>query len=313
MQNADIDKEFLQEAWYAIKPGEIVAMVESMCDKLATPLEKYATIDPSFQAVVDAVNAKRRLPDIRQFNIAVLGEQGIGKSSIINALLDRELLDRSSSSKACTAYATVLEYKKGASDKTTTSDLSVEFLTEEQISHCIKEQIDRWTEVHPGPNQARTPPHNEDINEEEDEGEDDAVLPSIDKPSKANSRGAVTAEEFFGVIFNVEKDVQIIDSLENMLYHTDIKGDFFDLCYQQAKNRLAEMAMEKTEFNLQTRKALFVNVSDQKLCEETVFIKQLWPFVKNVTIATGHFLLRHGLRLFDLPGEFLSVLPLQMC
>ena len=60
------------------------------------------------------------------------------------------------------------------------------------------------------------------------------------------------------------------------------------------------------EVDLETRNAYFKNISDRKLGKETSKIKELWPFVKVVTISTGHILFRHGLRLFDLPGKSLN-------
>ncbi|USP75564.1 Dynamin N domain containing protein [Curvularia clavata] len=306
LQGATIDDdELLQEPWYAINPDEIVMMVENMCDKLTAPLQKYTNIDSRFQDVIDAVNRKRKLPDVRQFNVAVLGEQGTGKSSVINALLDRGLLDRSGSSKACTAYATILEYKKSASDQTNLSDLTVEFLNEEEIRHIIKEQINHWTDVYPGHKKGHDSLLDADADEDEDEDRK-FQLPAY-KSLNASSRGALTAKEFFEIVFNVRTCSETRTWLEKQLHHTNIQeGDFFETCYEKARSRFAQMDKEKKEFNLEMRKARCINVPDRKLWKETTVIKELWPFVKAVTISTGHVLLRHGLRLFDLPGESLS-------
>lgn len=304
-------EELLQELWYAINPDEIVMMVENMCDKLTTPLQKYAHIDSRFQDVIDAVNRKRNPPDVRQFNVAILGEQGTGKSSVINALLDRGLLDRSGSSKACTSYATILEHKKGASDQTKLSDLTVEFLNEEEIRHIIKEQIYHWTEVYPGHKEAHDPVRNGGKDEDD---EDEKVQVPVQKCSSARSHGAATAKEFFELIFNVRRCVETKDWLEKQLHHTNIEeGNFFDMCCEKTRSRFAQMAKEKKELDLEMRKVCCIDVPDNKLWKETTLVKELWPFVKSVTVATGHILLRHGLRLFDLPGECLSGFKTERC
>jgi hypothetical protein len=300
MHNATIDEEVAKNRWYALKPEEITDLVGNMCDKLTNPIKKYASVDQRFQDLVHAAKAAKKLPEIKHCSVAVLGEQGIGKSSLINALLDRGLLDRSGSSKACTAYATILEYKLGADDHTTLSDLLVEFFSKEEIEQCIKEQIDRWVEVYPGAKNSQ-PLHGED---EDDPDEGYASQPAGNTASRTKSRGATTAKEFFEIIFDTQRNEEASTKLERLLHHTNIKeGDFLDVCCRQADDRFSQLATEMSEVNLQNRTAHFTNISDRKLGRETSKIRKLWPFVKVVTISTGHILFRHGLRLFDLPGK----------
>jgi hypothetical protein len=299
--NATIDEELASCPWYALKPEEIAKMVCDICDKPTNPLKKYASVDQRFEDLIIAAELVKKLPDIRRFDVAVLGEQGIGKSSIINALIDRGLLDRSGSSKACTAYATILEHKPGADDHTTLSDFLVVFFTKEEIIDCIKEQIDRWFEAYPGVQKDRQPLHSED---EDDPDEDNIAQSSGNKTSRTVMRGAITAKECFQIVFDVERNTQAGEWLERELHHTNIKeGNFYDICCRQAHDRFAQLAGELSEVNLQTRKAHFKDIPDRRLGKLSNKIKKLWPFVKVVTIATGHILFRHGLRLFDLPGN----------
>lgn len=312
IHNKAIEQELSKEPWYALKPEEIVVQVEDMCDNLAASLAKYAPIDQRYQEAVDAANAKRKLPEITQFNVAVVGEQGIGKSSVINALLDRGLLDRSGSSRACTAYATILEYKKGAPDETDLSDVSVQFFSETEVRHCINEQVDRWIEVHPGPQEAGWSSLCQDDDDEDfdqdNSGEDTTFHSRTRDISEEASRAADTAEEFFQIIFNVQEHVECGEWLKNELYHTNInERGFSALCFDAARRMFQDMARKKQEVSLERRKAHFTNVPDKTLWEQTAAIKRLWPFVKAVTIATGHILLRNGLRLFDIPGESLNL------
>lgn len=92
--------------------------------------------------------------------------------------------------------------------------------------------------------------------------------------------------------------------LERKLLHTNIKeGEFLNVCRQQALNRFATLATEMKDLDFITRKVVFQNIQDRRFGKQTAVIKDLWPFVKVVTIATGHILFRHGLRLFDLPSK----------
>ena len=302
MHNATIDEEVANNKWYAIKPEEITVVVGGMCDQLTTPMEKYTSIDQGFQDLINAAKAAKKaakkLPETKHCSVAVLGEQGIGKSSLINALLDRPLLDRSGSSKACTAYATILEYKPGADDHTTRSDLLAEFFTKEEIEGCIKEQINRWVEGYPGPIKDDQPL---DTEEKDDPNDENDIQSSSNSTSRTRSRGAVTAKEFFQIIFDVQKNEEANAWLERTLHQTNIKeGDFIHVCCRQADDRLSQLAAQTSELSR------FRDIADRRLGQQTARIRKYWPFVKLVTIATGHILLRHGLRFFDLPGKSLK-------
>ncbi|KAI4708037.1 hypothetical protein J4E89_007156 [Alternaria sp. Ai002NY15] len=286
MHNATIDEELGNDRWYALKHPEVKVLVEELCDKLTSAMQKYSSVDQRFQDLIDAAKIARKLPDIRHYSVAILGEQGIGKSSIINALLDRGLLDRSGSSKACTAYATVLEYKPGATDHTTLSDLLVVFFTKQEIRDSIKEQMNHWVEVYPGVEDNRQPLRGED---EDDPDDNNATQTPRKRLSKTMSRAITTAKEFFEIIFDVQKDKLAGVELERELYHTNIKeGNFLNECCKRANDRFAQLATEMSEVDLETRTAQFKNVPDNRLGRKTSKIKELWPFVKVVTIATGY-------------------------
>ncbi|KAI4693739.1 uncharacterized protein J4E84_002314 [Alternaria hordeiaustralica] len=280
MHNATIDEELANDRWYALKQEEVKVLVEELCDKLTSAMQKYSSVDQRFQDLIDAAKIARKLPDIRHYSVAILGEQGIGKSSIINALLDRGLLDRSGSSKACTAYATVLEYKPGATDHTTLSDLLVVFFTKEEIRDSIKEQMNHWVEVYPGVEHNGQPLRGEDENDPDD---NNATQTPRKRLSKTMSRAITTAKEFFEIIFNVQKNKQAGVELERELYHTNIKeGNFLNDCCKRANDRFAQLATEMSEVDLETRTAHFKDVPDNRLGRKTSKIKELWPFVKEL-------------------------------
>ncbi|KAG9195143.1 hypothetical protein G6011_00263 [Alternaria panax] len=297
--NSKIKEQFPDDPWYALDHEEIIERVGSMCDGLAVPLLKYCANVEGLQELLDFAQKSKALPELKQFCVAVLGEQGVGKSSLINAIVDRDLLDNSGSSQACTALATKILHKKDARDRTRSSDMAFEFLDESEIRECIVGQIQCWTELHPGPGAEQY----EDDEEEEDDYELEESAPvnrGPKKSAKAKRQAAATAKEFFGIIFNTQKEEFSKKWLENMLQSTDIRtGEFKETCCKQAKERLVQITKE---LGFEDGLARFADIHDRELAVKQNEGRKIWPFIKLVTIATGNILLRHGLCLFDLPG-----------
>ncbi|KAF1940545.1 P-loop containing nucleoside triphosphate hydrolase protein [Clathrospora elynae] len=301
-------EQFPDDPWYSLDHENIIAMVGNMCDSLVNPLQKFAPDFEGVQELIKAAEEAKKLPDIKQFCLAVLGEQGVGKSSLINALLDRDLLENSGSAQACTALATKILHKKGATDDTRKSDVRIEFLDEEEIGECIDGQIERWTDMYPGSGVEQQDSDDEDDGVEKEEPSDEESPqrnPLLadrgpKKTSRENKAAASTAKDFFAILFEVKKTGPSRRWLNDELHNTDIReGDFKGRCYQQAKQRLSQIG---TLLPVQDGTVNFVDVADRNLAEKQGVAKKIWPFVKLVTLSTGHVLLRHGLCLFDLPG-----------
>jgi predicted GTPase len=64
--------------------------------------------DPKLENLKTALQSATVIFCGQSFYVAFLGEQGIGKSSIINAIFDRELVNVPSLSSTCTAYSTTI-------------------------------------------------------------------------------------------------------------------------------------------------------------------------------------------------------------
>jgi hypothetical protein len=279
-------------------------MVCKMCDDSIPPLQKHCPGIEGLEELIKAIEEAKRLPDFKQFCLAVLGEQGVAKSSLLNALLDRDLLDNSGSAQACTALATKIVHKKGAVDGTRKSDVTVEFLDDEEVRECIIGQVQCWTEMYPGP----------DAQQQESDGEEDCEV--IDEPetpvrnrtrrtTKAKKKAAATAKDFFSIIFNAKEDKKNRQWLEEALHTTDIRtGGFLDVCCRQATKRLEQIGKK---LGVKDGVARFEDVADRKVADAQIIARRIWPFVKLVTIATGHILLRHGLCFFDLPGKYCTI------
>lgn len=296
--------------WIALKHKEIEALVGSLCDELIGPLQQYESGDKHIANLIQAALKVKKLPQVKIFSVAVLGEQGAGKSTLINAIFGRRMLLRSGGAKSCTSYATRIEYKEDAADDIRVSDVVVQFLADQEIADCIREQIHLLAEILVSSDAGLQ----EDISNEHDdngmdESSDAAARDHEDQnisaePNKvmcpSNKIIARTAKEFFGIIFNTKEDNIAEELLDRELHATDIEaGRFFQICFDKAKERLAQIG---TKFVVQNGIAKLRNIPDRDLENAQLTIKELWPFVKCVTISTGHILLRHRLQLIDLPG-----------
>jgi hypothetical protein len=297
------NEQFPQDPWHTLNHEIIIDQVGELCDEFTIPLEKYAGVDEAIQNLKTQAEAAKKLPDMKKLRVAVLGEQGIGKSTLVNALLDRKILDKSAGSTACTAYATTIEHKPGAADNTQVSDVKIEFFSEQEIDAFVKDQHNRWVDCYPGPQARQREAHAQDSDESSsEEPSDEAFTPAADTGNNKRKlqKSAKTAKEFFGIVFDIEENAHNKTWLENTLHKTNIReGDFRQRCILQARDQMNKIA---TRLKAQNGIVVEPNVSDKKLVQIRNIVKKIWPFVKAVTVATGHVLLRHGISFVDLPG-----------
>jgi hypothetical protein len=315
--NPTTDEQFPRLPWYDLNYQKIIDMVNGMLDEFIFGLDKFASTDPRIKALLDEAEKAKSFPDLEKCRMAVLGEQGAGKSTILTALMGgRNLLDRSGDTKSCTAVPTIIEHKKGADDNIRENDVTIQWLSADEILAHVLEQIRRWTNVYPG-----TDPvvHEAEENEEDEvEGSSDEedfpgignedceaeelpeLTPKMRKDFERDD-GASTAKEFFEVVFETEHDEDAKQQLEERLNTTDIRlGGFADLCVETVKARFAKLDLQ---FRIRGNISRFLGVPDRDLRGVRQYAKELSPFLKDVTIATGHVLLRYGMCFYDLPGE----------
>lgn len=309
--------------WYALDQQVLIDTIIQMCDNLGRPVIDCQIDDPEIADLLKSLARAKKVPQPEKVNVAVVGNQGIGKSSTINALLNRDLVDASASSSACTAFATIIEHKEGAEDHTDVSDLKVTFLEIAEIRDFIEEHIRRYADVY-------TPTefvHSDDVDEEpeedpsaseiadgstsEEDVSDSDFSDASDGPvanrkkqkkvSKAVQKSADTAEQFFRILFNAQSDDLKEAELQNWLNGPHLEdGRFLDHCVKVAGDHLAQIQTEEEGcFE-------YTDVKDSELQKMRDHATMLWPLVKAVTISTGSVLLRNGIRFMDLPGVYSS-------
>jgi hypothetical protein len=309
-------------SWYALDQEVLRTTILRMCNKLGRPVVDSQIKDAEIADLLKNLDRAKTIPHPSKFNVAVVGNQGVGKSSMINALLNRDLVDASASSSACTAFATIIQYKIDANDDSDVSDLKVTFLDITEIRDFVEEYIHRYADVYTPDNTDANDAtveeayaEDEDANDVPDKDVSDADVSDSDfsvtsespisnkrprkKVSKAVQKGADTAEQFFRIIFNAHWDNSKEAELQTWLNKPDLEdGRFLEYCVKLASEHLAQVQTEEggsVEYN---------DVKDSDLPVMRQHATTMWPLIKSVTISTGSVLLRNGIRFMDLPGVF---------
>ncbi|KAF1912969.1 hypothetical protein BDU57DRAFT_597438 [Ampelomyces quisqualis] len=297
-ENLDASEQFPDHPWFKLNHLDLQDFNNKLCSVFKARLERYASLDESIKDLVDAAEAAKRLPNVTVTRVAVPGQQGVGKTTLINALFDRYLLAISGGSRACTAFVTIIKYKDGAADDTKTSDIIVHFYNEAEMITCIQGQANNWWE------NRRTLKNEDDAQEpfhaarcEDDDGDTSTDNKAT---TQAKESAAETAKDFFEIVFCARKYPEQKEFLHSMLYNADTsKEDFISVCLHHAKDNLAHL---QSELNIQDGKSTHEDIPDSSMRTIRNMILDLWPFVKLAEIATGHMLLRYGMQVYDMPG-----------
>jgi hypothetical protein len=279
-------------------------------------VEQYQSISPENAGLMKVLEQGYITPRAKPFIIAFLGEQGIGKSTILNALLGRELVTKSAGSSACTSFPTHVTYKVGAPDDTKLSDITVKMIAQAPMEDLVGYQIAHYAECYPfkppkeqdevsgGDGSSNSGGDSDGGSNINSSDEDEISTPSQrnrHKLPKKALRDAETAKEFFDLIFNTKTDEAARIQLEHRLGSTDIangddirSGAFFQLCLE---------AVQRCQEQLNSVAKDWLNVSDKDLRGIRNKAQKFWPLIDFMEVSTGHTILRHNLTLMDLPGK----------
>lgn len=269
---------------------------ESLDLLLNTLGDNYNDID-EFVDLTDKVKACQRGPEKPKWELALIGETGIGKSTALNALLRRLGLSRTSSgTRSCTQFAITYECKDGAPDDTKKSDVTLRFLSNVKREETILSHIEHYARVY----------HFDDNHDEDDESEDDDVGYSITQTERNLAEEALG---LFRVSFDVYKNKKAAKRLAELLKDRENfqNGVLLRACLNEQQARLRELEAGQDDT------VTFSDVPDQRGPEDgsdvldiaavLMLAEDVWPLVKIVTIATGSILIRYGVVLTDIPGK----------
>lgn len=302
-------ENFPDDPWYALEHAKIENGIDSMCSELLDLVHDHNPGDAEVANLEQALQKAKIIPQGEDFNVVFLGEQGIGKSSTINAVFDRKLVNVSASSSACTAFPTIITYKNGAPDNTTSSTVGIAFLSEQEIQECCEEQARLYADAF------RRNPEDASVKLEVHDSDEDPHSSDEDDENSARSssaggargqqqqevpasvlRAGKIAKAFFDILFDTENETNR-EQLDYFLDSADLEGDdFVLLCHEQAELRLQGLQVVDSMVSYRA-------VPDSELPEIQGWLAGIWPLVKCVTIATGHVLLRNNVCILDLPGK----------
>ncbi|KAB5551088.1 hypothetical protein GE09DRAFT_1174162 [Coniochaeta sp. 2T2.1] len=201
-------------------------------------------------------------PDTR--TVGFVGDSGVGKSSLINSLLDIKGLARASASgRACTCVVTEYCYRPEPGFK-----IEVEYFTREELENQISELLESYRHFHLA-----------DLEDHEiSEFEDRARIAEYTFRSMFPAR----LEDLESELLSDEEEDAVLqklmywldDSPRSATVHESIAD--VELCSQ----RLTELTSESEDVN------------------ETA----LWPFIRKIRVYCNAVILSKGLILVDLPG-----------
>jgi GTPase SAR1 family protein len=283
------------ELWYGIDLDLLGSNIARMCSDLGQPVAHTTIVDHEISELRRTLTQSTSIPRPKKVIVAVVGNQGMGKSSTINALLNRNLVEVLGGSEACTAFATIIEYKEGAADDTTLSDIKVVFLSPDETRDFIEEHIRRYATFVA---QSGLDDEEEELDaQDSDSPAQEAAREEKQTISKAVEQGADTAEEFFRIMFNTDSDEVAEGELSRWLKEQDLEdGRFLERLMQLATDHVYQIQHQEAGSHVYT------DVRDERLDDVRSWAVKMWPLVKSVTIATGSVLLRQGICLMDLPG-----------
>lgn len=213
--------------------------------------------------------------------VGIVGQQAMGKSLLINALLHRRRLSKTSAAGgACTASAIKYVFKSGADDVCEIYDAAVQFMDDDELKEIIAEHGRRYHHFHYS----------------------EAVDPSWQEEEE---RAARTAEAFFALLWDAGNDELAGVELRRLLSAQCIdSGELQDKAMDMAKRRIEDSGADTN------RRKEFLGLEAAALLDKTQsYIAQddtqpsLWPIVSYVSIALGSILSRNGVYVDDYPGK----------
>lgn len=292
-------EDFPDQLWYTLNLDRLGEKLLHMCNELGRSIATYKIVDEEIADLRRTLMHAKLIPRPKRINIAVVGNQGMGKSSITNALMNRHLVEVMGGSEACTAFATIIEHKEGAPDDTDLSDVKVTLLSLDEIHEFVEEQIRRYADFLALPAFG-----DEDVDSGSEDSDSLRTMRSGVRDRRVSEKvqqGADTAKEFFGIMFNTsdvdDSGAEAELELQRWLEEPDLEdGRFLEHLVKLAKVHLANyQGTERGD-------AEYTDIPDVHLAYFRSWAVNMWPLVKSVTISTGSILLRQGICLIDLPG-----------
>ncbi|RFU26950.1 hypothetical protein B7463_g9389, partial [Scytalidium lignicola] len=205
-----------------------------------------------------------------EFTIGIIGDSGVGKSSLINSLLDAKLAKTGGTGSACTTVAT--EYRKKRESDSALYTIEIECMNSDEIEDLLRQSVIDYRRYHVQERESETTDHTQ-----EEQLQIKAKVAWDTLKAAFEDRDGCTEILFQNP--NVSTDElqdQVLRWKEDIVWPAGFNAQMTVLEAEEAEN--------------------CVNQIDQ-------FLRQrIWPFIKLVQIYLDAVVLRNGVVLVDLPG-----------
>ncbi|KAF2751767.1 hypothetical protein M011DRAFT_4935 [Sporormia fimetaria CBS 119925] len=259
--------------WPLLPVTVIESKVERLFKKGELILERASPTDKEIVAFKDKFRLIREASLYPGVSISINGLQGLGKSSLLNAMMGRtDIADTSGLGEACTKFPVRYIPRLDRKRRSGVSDTKINFMGEADISEMLTRLIRQYHCFH----LLRT--------EEDGHSHDD-------------KEQASEAKAIFEIIFDCENDPRSKQELDTMLNSVDL--DIIGL--HQRALQLALKRIEHTGVDAYSIRAKS-KLGDDGVKEERAQAAKLWPLVEVMTVQTGGRLARHHICLLDAPG-----------
>jgi hypothetical protein len=267
--------------FFKLNKANIELEIRDIVNQILSRLISARAEDKELSSMKKAASEAREVADSDGETVAMVGQQGMGKSLLINALQNRRNLSKTSAKgKACTASAIKYCSKPGAGEFDEIYDAVVTFMDDAYLNEIIQEHIRRFDHFHFSDN----------------------VDPLYHDEEK---RSAATAKEFFYLVFNADNNDAAKSQLEILLTAPNIRnGSLLNATIKMAHDRIVEARAGED------RKIAFLNMKIEPLMAdiESYMAQQeeypaLWVIVQDVSICLGSALTANRVFMVDLPGK----------
>lgn len=275
-QEADPDHE-----WFRLQRDHKHKEVHDIVSLVTDITSKARTGDRELLSLHKSADTTRDISLAANIEVALVGQQGMGKSLMINALTNRRDLSKTSARfGACTASAIKYQHKHGVNDKHGLFDAVIKFMDDEGLHEIISEHVRRYKHFYYSGN----------------------VDPEY---WYEEQRAAETAAKFFEEIFNARFDSDAKALLASLLEETSVvNGELLRAAMQMARDRIDETCAGEQ------RAIYFGNTNIDQLTQAVNYYvsdaeeqSSLWPIVHDVIVYMGSTLARNGVVMVDLPGQ----------
>ena len=245
----------------------------------------------STQKYIDMTKKTFPLKSCKPHSIAVLGGGGVGKSSLINALLGLGMLAPSGASgSAVTRFATEYYHEPDIKDE---FQIKVEYQTDKEVKATISGLVANFRNLSDGANDNNQVGEGKDDqqSDEEDDGQGSGGnVFEIANEEGETDRRREAAESALKILFEDQPDWQRICGREGKI------------AYQVAVDQLI-LRIERSETGI-NRKSSWRLKTVGKCHEELEKLSNsnLWPLIKMVRVYSRSAKIDKGIVLLDLPG-----------